>query len=131
MSVLELFVDCLGWQIYERKRSVFLMAIQLLDFVFCGFRVLGVRVVCCGVLFRGMSFLRVLRWFCTGWSGNFLQSMKSFSDAVVRSGGVQCGSSRGGSVFRAGHRGVERPILFLRWFLLCASLALFRVVAWD
>ena len=34
MSVLELFVDCLGWQIYERKRSVFLMAIQLLDFVF-------------------------------------------------------------------------------------------------
>ena len=43
--LLELFVDCLGWQIYERKRSVFLMAIQLLDFVFCGFRVLGVRDV--------------------------------------------------------------------------------------
>ena len=93
--VLELFVDCLGWQIYERKRSVFLMAIQLLDFVFCGFRVLGARDVCCGVLFRGMSFLRGLRWFCTGWSGNFLQSVKSFSDAVVRSSGVQCGSSRG------------------------------------
>ena len=29
MSLLELFVDCLGWQFYERKRSVFLMAIQL------------------------------------------------------------------------------------------------------
>ena len=72
------------------------MAIQLLDFrFFCGFRVLGVRDVHCGVLFRGMSFLRVLRWFCAGWSGNFLQSVKSFSDAVVRSSGVQCGSSRG------------------------------------
>ena len=66
MSVLELFVDCLGWQIYERKRSVFLMAIQLLDFVLCGFRVLGVRVVVrwCGVSGDVFStgFALVLYW---------------------------------------------------------------------
>ena len=34
------------------------MAIQLLDFVFCGFLVLGVRDVHWGVLFRRLSFLR-------------------------------------------------------------------------
>ena len=43
--VLELFVDCLGWQFYERKRSVFLMAIQLLDFVFVRIGVPSLRGV--------------------------------------------------------------------------------------
>ena len=43
--VLEPFVDCLGWQFHERKRSVFLMAIQLLDFVFVRIGVPSLRGV--------------------------------------------------------------------------------------
>ena len=60
---LELFVDCLGWQIHERKRSVFLMAIQLLDFVFVGF-VCWVCVMCAVVCcFEGCLFCG----FCVGF----------------------------------------------------------------
>ena len=63
MSVLELFVDCLGWQFYERKRSVFLMAIQLLDFVFVAF-VYWVYVMCTVVCcFEGCFF----HGFCVGF----------------------------------------------------------------
>ena len=62
--VLELFVDCLGWQIYERKRSVFLMAIQLLDFVFVAF-VHWVHVLCTVVCcFEGCLFCG----FCVGFA---------------------------------------------------------------
>ena len=64
--VLELFVDCLGWQFYERKRSVFLMAIQLLDFVFVWLSCAG--CACC-VLWCAVSrvvfsagFALVLHW---------------------------------------------------------------------
>ena len=104
------------------------MAVQLLDFVFCGFRALGVRDVCCGVLFRGLSFLRVLRWFCTGWSGNFLQSVKSFSDAVVRASGVQCGLSRGEVCFGSISAESSDRLLVMRCF--CCVLLSRCVVLW-
>ena len=62
--VLELFVDCLGWQFYERKRSVFLMATQLLDFVFVDF-VHWVHVMCTVVCrFEGCLF----HGFCVGFA---------------------------------------------------------------
>ena len=88
-----------------------------------------VYVVCTdGVLFRGLSFLRVLRWFCTGWSVRFLQNVKLFSDAVVRASGVQCGLSREEVCFGpiAKESGVR--LLVLRY--LCCVLLSRCVVLW-
>ena len=66
VSVLELFVDCLGWQFCERKRSIFLMATQLLDFVFVKIGVPSLRGVCgwCAVsrVVFSAGFALVLHW---------------------------------------------------------------------
>ena len=89
---------------------------------------LGARDVHCGVLSRGLSFLRVLRWFCAGWSVRFLQSVKLFSDAVVRASGVQCGSSRGEVRFGPITAESSVRLLVLRYF--CCVLLARCVVLW-
>ena len=81
-----------------------------------------------GVLFRRLSFLRVLRWFCTGWNGNFLQSVKLFSDAIVRASGVQCGLSRREVCF--GPIAVESGVWLLVLRYLCCVLLSRCVVLW-
>ena len=81
-----------------------------------------------GVLFRGLSFLRALRWFCTGWSVRFLQSVKLFSDAVVRASGVQCGLSRGEVCF--GPIAKESGVRLLVLRCLCCVLLSRYVVLW-